>query len=52
MTLRSETPCDFGPCPYDAEYSRDCDWWCSAEEPEDNDDLDFYIERIDDDERI
>lgn len=36
MTLKTETPCDFGPCPYDAEYSCDCDWYCSAEEPQDN----------------
>ena len=42
MTLKTETPCDFGPCPYDAKYSRDCDWWCSAEEPED--DHDFWKE--------
>lgn len=35
MSLRKETPCDFGPCPYDAEYQYTCDYYCS--EPEDND---------------
>ena len=23
-----ETPCDFGPCPYDAEYSEHCRTYC------------------------
>lgn len=36
MSLRNETPCDFGECPYNAEYSCDCEYWCGAEEPEDN----------------
>lgn len=35
MSLRKETPCDFGPCPYDAMYSCTCDYYCSEEEPED-----------------
>ena len=35
MSLRCETPCDFGECPYDAMYSRDCDYWCGSNEPED-----------------
>lgn len=34
MTLRKETPCDFGECPYDAVYHTTCDFYCSAEEPE------------------
>lgn len=33
--MRQNTPCDYGPCPYDAQYSRDCEYWCSEEEPED-----------------
>lgn len=35
MSLRCETPCDFGECPYDAMYGRDCDYWCGDYEPED-----------------
>ena len=35
MSLRRETPCDFGVCPYDAQYNRDCEYWCGADEPED-----------------
>lgn len=35
MSLRLETPCDFGPCPYDAEYYNTCEYWCGADEPED-----------------
>lgn len=36
MTIASSTPCDFdGICPYNAQYSRDCEFWCSADEPED-----------------
>lgn len=42
MSIKRETPCDFGPCPYDAEYSHDCEWWCSAEEPQDSFDEEFY----------
>lgn len=36
MSLRKCTPCDYdGHCPYDAEYSRDCEYWCGADEPQD-----------------
>lgn len=36
MSLRKNTPCDFdGICPYEAEYSHDCEYWCGADEPED-----------------
>ena len=36
MTIRTNTPCDCdGICPYDAEYSHDCEYWCGAEEPVD-----------------
>ncbi len=39
--LRSKTPCDFdGICPYGAQYSNDCEYWCGAEEPEDDEELD------------
>lgn len=31
--LRAETPCNFGPCPYEAEYGCTCATYCS-EEPE------------------
>ena len=36
MSLRRETPCDFGPCPYDSEISDSCEYWCGADEPQDN----------------
>lgn len=36
MSLRKETPCDFGPCPYDAEYSHTCEYYCGANEPADD----------------
>ena len=35
MSLRWETPCDFGECPYDAMYGCDCDYWCGSDESED-----------------
>ena len=42
MSLRRETPCDFEPftCPYNAEYSSTCEYYCGAEEPEDIPDID------------
>lgn len=44
MSLRKETPCDFGPCPYNAEYSCTCDYYCSEPEEEDYpDDCDYEI---------
>lgn len=44
MSIRRETPCDFEPfiCPYAAEYNCDCEYWCGAEEPEDNPEDDGY----------
>ena len=34
--MKKNTPCDCdGICPYDAEYSADCEYWCGEEEPED-----------------
>ena len=35
MSLRRETPCDFGPCPYNSESGGSCEYWCGAEEPQD-----------------
>lgn len=35
MSLRKETPCDFGDCPYNAEYSSTCEYYCGQDEPED-----------------
>lgn len=35
MSLRRETPCDFGPCPYEAECYGSCEYWCGADEPQD-----------------
>ena len=31
MSLRQVTPCDFGECPYNAQYNCDCEYWCGAE---------------------
>lgn len=36
MSLRCSTPCDFGECPYNVEYNQDCEYWCGADEPQDN----------------
>ena len=37
MTLKKYTPCDDGVCPYMDECGYvNCDWYCSAEEPQDN----------------
>lgn len=36
MSIRCNTPCDYGECPYDAQYSHDCEYWCGAEEPADD----------------
>ena len=44
MSLRKETPCDYGECPYNAEYYHTCEYWCGAEEPEDYPDYDEYEE--------
>lgn len=35
MSLKRETPCDYGDCPYNAYSNADCEWWCGADEPED-----------------
>ena len=43
MRMRVITPCDFGPCPYDAEGHDMCECFCSEEEPEDDyDDYDDW----------
>ena len=44
--LRAETPCDFGSCPYEAEYGCTCATYCSVDEeayPYDSD-KEFYDE--------
>ena len=49
MSLRRETPCDYGECPYSAEYGYTCEYWCGADEPEDfpeedwEDDCDYEV---------
>lgn len=45
MSLRKVTPCDFGECPYSAEYNCDCEYWCGASEPEE--DYDDYDDDVD-----
>lgn len=47
MSLRKVTPCDCsGMCPYDAEYSYTCEYYCGADEPEDDyyEEYDYYEE--------
>lgn len=37
MSIKRYCPCDLdGICPYDAEYFSSCEYWCGADEPEDN----------------
>lgn len=37
MSLRIHTPCDFnGFCPYDSEEYCSCEYWCGADEPQDD----------------
>ena len=40
-----KTPCDYGECPYDAEYSEDCRVYCGlgVDEACDFDEEDLYI---------
>lgn len=36
MSIRKNCPCDIdGICPYEATYNCDCEYWCGADEPED-----------------
>ena len=42
MSLKRNTPCNTeGHCPYDASYNCDCEWYCGADEPED--DCDYEV---------
>lgn len=46
MSLRKNCPCDIDNiCPYEAEYNRDCEYWCSEKEPDENyeDDCDYEV---------
>ena len=44
MSLRKITPCDFGPCPYNAEFAYTCEYFCVEPEPDDDyDDCDYDI---------
>ncbi|MBR4155423.1 MAG: hypothetical protein IKU01_01790 [Bacteroidales bacterium] len=37
MSIRLATPCDCeGICPYESEQWADCEYWCGAEEPQDD----------------
>lgn len=36
MSLRRETPCDWGECPYNAEYINTCEYYCGTDEPNDD----------------
>lgn len=44
--LRPETPCDFGPCPYSAEYNCTCEYYCGADEPQEDYDEEDWEEQI------
>ena len=44
MSIRKNAPCDCdGVCPYDAEYSSSCEYWCGEDEPEDYPDEDYDV---------
>ncbi len=34
MGIRSETPCNYGECPYDVEYIYQCEYYCCEEIPD------------------
>lgn len=37
MSLRKDTPCDLdGICPYESGEYCSCEYWCGADEPQDN----------------
>ena len=37
MSLRKNTPCDLdGICPYESGEYCSCEYWCGADEPQDN----------------
>lgn len=43
--MKRNCPCDIdGVCPYNAEYSRDCEYWCGQEEPEDYPEYEEYAD--------
>ena len=46
MSLKKETPCDWGECPYSAEYSCNCEYWCGFDEPQDEPEI--WEEEVDD----
>lgn len=53
MSLRKLTPCDLKIdgqfiCPYGAESMNDCEYYCGADEPEDDPDDFFYTDDYDD----
>ena len=34
MSIKKTCPCDVDfICPYNAEYNRDCEYWCGEDEP-------------------
>lgn len=43
MSIKLTCPCDIdGVCPYDAQYSRDCEYFCGADEPDDYPDAEYF----------
>lgn len=38
MSLRKNTPCDYGECPYEQNMAT-CEYYCGADEPADEPDL-------------
>lgn len=39
MSLKHDTPCDFGPCPYGSESMETCIFYCASDEPQDDPDI-------------
>ena len=50
MSLRKDTPCDHGECPYGAEYMTSSEYWCGADEPVDDPEIweeeDDYLQLV------
>ena len=53
MSIKCNCPCDIdGICPYEAQYNRDCEYWCGAEEPEDYPSEDYFADEYEELEQL
>lgn len=43
--MKRETPCDYGECPYNAQYSEDCRVFCGLGVDEDEPDEDYDFDK-------